>query len=164
MQAPCPLLTPTVEFAVSLIEKSRERMLQLVKGLTTEQILRIPHGFHNNLLWNLGHVLVTQQLLCYERCGLPLSIPDYLPPLFRKGTHPGEWKGTMDAEDIEAWLVETVKSLRVDLHNNAFHTYNLYETSAGIKLTCISDALSFVAWHESQHLGFMKGMSKLVLS
>ena len=162
METPCPLLTPTVEFAVSLIETSRERMLKLVDGLSSEQLLRVPHGFRNNLLWNLGHVMVTQQLLCYEKCGLQLRIPDYFLPLFRKGTHPGEWKGTMDVEDIKAWLMETPKMLLEDLHKNVFHTYTRYETSAGIPLTSISDAISFVAWHESQHLGIMVAMRKLV--
>ena len=164
MEIPCPLLTPTVEFAVALIEKSRERMLKLADGLTLEQLLRIPPGFRNNLLWNLGHVMVTQQLLCYERCGLPLRIPDYFLPLFRKGTHPGEWKGAMDVEDIKAWLQEAPKLLREDLHKNVFHSYAPYETSAGIPLHSISDAISFVAWHESLHLGVMTAMRKLVIA
>ena len=162
MEAPCPLITPTVEFSVALIEKTRQRMLKVVEGLSSEQLLRIPPGFHNNLLWNLGHVIATMQILCYEKCGVPLRVPAYFLAPFRKGTSPADWKGTIDLEDIETWLRESVKTLREDLHKNIFLHYEPYETSAGIRLTCISDALTFNAWHESQHLGVMTALRKLV--
>ena len=162
MEAPCPLITPTVEFSVALIEKTRLRMLKITDGCSPEQLVRIPHGFHNNLLWNLGHVVVTLQILCYEKSSLPLSIPGYLLTPFRKGTSPAEWTGTLDVEEIKTWMLESVKTLREDLHKNAFHVYEPYETSAGIKLTCISEALAFCAWHESQHLGMMLSLKKLV--
>jgi hypothetical protein len=163
MEIPCPLLTPTVEFAVALIEKTRLRMLKMTEDLSTEQILRIPRGFHNNLLWNLGHVVATQQILCYEKSGLPLRLPVFFLSAFRKGTHPGEWKGSMNPGDAKTWLMETVKLLREDLHGNVFVSYQPYETSAGIRLASVCDAICFDAWHESQHLGVMSALRKLVL-
>lgn len=162
MEAPCPLITPTVEFSVALIEKTRQRMLKIVEEVSPEQLLRIPHGFHNNLLWNLGHATATLQILCYEKSGLPPSVPVYLIAPFRKGTSPAQWTGTMDVEEIKVWLMESVKTLHEDLRKTAFTHYTPYETSAGVLLTCISDALSFVAWHEAQHLGIMLAMQKLV--
>ena len=162
MKAPCPLITPTVEFSVALIEKTRQHMLKAVEGLSSEQLLRIPAGFRNNLLWNLGHVIATMQVLCYEKCGMPWRVPVYFLAPFRKGTSPADWTGTVDLEDIENWLLESVKTLREDLHQNAFVSYEPYETSAGIRLTCISDALAYDAWHESQHLGVMTAMRNLV--
>ena len=162
MEAPCPLITPTVEFSVALIEKTRQRMLKVVDGLSSEQLLRVPAGFRNNLLWNLGHVVATLQILCYEKSNVPLRVPTYFLAPFRKGTSPADWTGTMDLDDIETWLLESVKTLREDLHHNVFVSYEPYETSAGIRLTCISDALAFNAWHESQHLGVMTALRKLV--
>jgi len=162
MEAPCPLLTPTVEFSVSLIESTRQRMLKMAEELPTEKLLRIPAGFRNNLLWNLGHVMAVQQNLCYETSGFPVRVPTYLLASFRKGTHPGEWAGTMDLEDIKTWLLESVKSLREDLHKNIFMTLAPYQTGTGVKLASISDVLSFDAWHEGMHLGIMMSMLKLV--
>ncbi len=162
MESPCPLMTPTVEFSVSLIEKNRQRMLKAVAGFPLATLIRIPPGFHNNLLWNLGHIIASQQILCYEKSGLPLRIPAYFITPFRKGSHPGQWTGTMDPEDITAWLMESVKLLREDLHKGLFHTYEPYETSSGVKLGCISDALTFCAGHEAEHLGVMLALRKLV--
>ena len=134
MEAPCPLITPTVEFSVALIEKTRQRMLKVVEGLSSEQLLRVPNGFRNNLLWNLGHVIATLQILCYEKSSVPLRVPAYFLAPFRKGTSPSDWTGTMDLEDIETWLLESVKTLREDLLKNAFVTYEPYETSAVLSL------------------------------
>jgi len=162
MEAPCPLLTPTVEFSVSLIEKTRQRMLKMAEALPPEKLLRIPAGFRNNLLWNLGHVMAVQQNLCYEKSEFPVRVPTYLLTPFRKGTHPGEWSGTMDLEDIKTWLLESVNSLREDLHKNVFAHFTPFETGTGAKIASISDALSFDAWHEAMHLGIMMSMLKLV--
>ncbi len=137
-------------------------MLETIDGLSLEQMMRVPTSFRNNLLWNLGHVVTTQQILCYEKSGLPLRVPSYFLAPFRKGTHPGEWTGTMDPEDIETWMMETPKMLREDLHKNIFTTYTPYETSAGVRLASISDAISFVAWHEAQHFGTVLALRKLV--
>jgi hypothetical protein len=162
MEVPCPLMTPTVEFSLSMLDMTRHRMLKLVEGLTSEQLLRVPTGFHNNLLWNLGHVIAVQQSLCYERIELPLRVPSYLIAPFRKGTHPGEWTGTMDLEDIKTWLMESLRVLREDLHKNVFATFTPYETGTATKLASISDILSFDTWHEAMHLGTMMAMFKLV--
>lgn len=159
---PCPLITPMVEFQLGLLEKTRRRMLEIAAGLTPEQLRRIPPHFHNNILWNLGHVVVTQQILCYQKSGLLLRIPVYLAPLFGKGTSPAQWTGQIDAAEITFWLTESLVLLRRDLEAHVFKTYEPYETSAGVRLAGIGDALGFVPWHESQHLGMILSLRKLV--
>jgi hypothetical protein len=150
MTAACPLLTPNVEFLVALLEKTRGRMLELVGDLPQEKLLRVPSGFHNNLLWNLGHVLVSQQLLCYEKCGQPLRVPVYMVALFRKGTRPRDWTGQIDGDEVRTWLLETTRMLRDDLEKNRFGEYTPYETSLGLRPTitlkvCLSCKISPLA-------------------
>ncbi len=158
----CPLLTPSVEFHLALTEKTRQRMLDLIAGLSPDQLRRIPPGFRNHLLWNLGHALVSQQLLCYEKCGQALRIPVYLPPLFRKGTHPGQWTGQVDADEIISWLRETPRLLRTDIDQGRLGEFAGYDTSMGLRLTNLSDTLTYSTWHEGQHLGIMLALRKLV--
>ena len=46
---------------------SRLKLLAYLEKATPEQLALIPEGFHNNVLWNIAHCVVTQQLLCYEK-------------------------------------------------------------------------------------------------
>jgi hypothetical protein len=160
--SPCPLVTPLVEFQLALLEKTRRRMVEIADGLSPEQLVAIPKGFHNNVLWNLGHLIVSQQVLCYTKSGLAPRAPGYLMPLFGKGTSPASWTGNIDAIEVKSWVLESVALLRADFEQHAFKHYEAYETSSGMVLTNIGEALTYVLWHESQHLGVVMAMRKLV--
>jgi hypothetical protein len=160
--SPCPLVTPLVEFQLALLEKTRRRALEIAGALTPEQLLTIPKGFHNNILWNLGHLVVSQQVLCYVKSGLAPRAPAYLTPLFGKGSSPAAWTGQIDALEVKHWVLESIELLRADFEQHAFKHYEAYETSSGAVLTNIGEALTYVLWHESQHLGVVMAMRKLV--
>ena len=162
MEEPCSLANPLLDFQLSLVKVGREKMRALATSLTPEQLLVIPKGFHNNILWNMGHVIVAQQVLCYKNSGLPLRIPSYLIPLFAKGTRPSDWTVKIDPAEVLLWLDETVDFLREDLRAHVFKTYTPYTTSMGNTLNNISEALAHVAWHDALHLGVMLSQRKLV--
>ncbi len=162
MDSPCPLLTPMVEFQLSLLENTRKRMLACTESLSEAQLHRVPPKFHNNILWNLGHAIVSQQILCYERSGLPPRVPVYFLPLFRKGTNPSQWPGRIDIEEVKSWLLESLALLREDIRNNVFKTFAAYETSTGIVLPGFAEALAYAVAHETQHLGVIQTLRKLV--
>lgn len=160
--SPCPLVTPLVEFQLDLLEKTRARVRDLAASLTPEQLTTVPKGFHNNILWNMGHLVASQQVLCYVKSGLAPRAPGYLLPLFGKGTSPAQWTGRIDAAEIASWLMESVSLLRADFERHVFKTYERYETSSGMVLTNIGEALAYVLWHEGQHLGIVLAQRKLV--
>lgn len=160
--SPCPLVTPLVDFQLGLLEKTRRRAVEIASGLTPARLRAVPPGFHNNILWNLGHMVVSQQVLCYVKSGLPTRAPSYLAPLFGKGTSPAQWNAQVDEREIMTWLIDTVDQLRTDLAQHAFKTYETYETSTGMVLTHIGEALAYVLWHESMHLGVILSQRKLV--
>lgn len=39
----------------------RTSVLNLIESLTLKQINEIPAGFNNNIIWNLGHLVATDQ-------------------------------------------------------------------------------------------------------
>ena len=51
---------------LNLLKATRSNIAKLVEGLSIEQLNHIPEGFNNNLAWNIGHILVTQELLIYR--------------------------------------------------------------------------------------------------
>ena len=44
--------------------------------LTIEELNKIPEGFNNNIIWNFGHVIVSQQIICYKLSNQPLKVSD----------------------------------------------------------------------------------------
>ncbi|MCB0460976.1 MAG: DinB family protein, partial [Flavobacteriaceae bacterium] len=55
-----------MEKQVEILKANRKGILSLIEGLSIMQLNKIPQGFKNNIAWNVAHLLVTQQLLCYK--------------------------------------------------------------------------------------------------
>ncbi|WP_396177490.1 DinB family protein [Flavobacterium sp.] len=55
-------------------ETNRKLHLAFLEKYTLEQLNKIPEGFKNNLIWNIGHIITTQQGLIYRLSGLPVMI------------------------------------------------------------------------------------------
>jgi hypothetical protein len=52
------------------ILKSRQKFIELLDGLSIEQLNKIPTGFNNNIIWNFAHIVVSTQTLVYVRTGI----------------------------------------------------------------------------------------------
>ena len=63
----------------------------VVDGLSKEQILKVPEGARNNILWNLGHIIFDGCDMIYRPAGLALPLPEELEPLFAAGSSPADW-------------------------------------------------------------------------
>jgi hypothetical protein len=151
-----------MKFMLRMLEVTRKNALELTKDLTEAELLVIPPGFRNNLLWNMGHMLTSQQRLCYGQSDLPMHIPESLLPLFRKGTDPTHWKQLPDTGAVRKGLAETSTILRKDLEAGIFSDYQPYQTSFGVLLENIRDALAFSNVHENIHFGVMLSLKKIV--
>lgn len=73
-------------FKINLL--SRNVLLKFLEGHTLEQLNKVPEGFSNNLIWNIGHIVVVQQMLVYRLSGLPMMISDAMVAKYMKGTKP----------------------------------------------------------------------------
>jgi hypothetical protein len=145
-----------MNFLFDTMRQTRKNILGLVEGMSPEDLNKIPSGFNNNLIWHLGHVLVTQQLLTYGRCNLPFLIRDHWVPLYRKGTKPGEFVPLEEIELIQKGIPLMVDELIEDYYGKRFgKAFQPYETSYGLKLNTIEEAIRFNNVHEAMHLGYM---------
>jgi len=148
--------------AVSLLQQTRPLLLQIANGLSDEELLTIPAGFSNNILWNLGHLAVTQQLLHYGLSNLPLNAPDELVAQCRKGTSPTEWTTPPDLDEIRRLLIDLPRQLEADLAAGQFTTFRPYITSVGVELVDLETALSFNQFHEGLHTGSILALRRAV--
>lgn len=147
-----------------ILRKTRATVLDAIEKLSLEQLSTIPAGFNNNIFWNVAHLVVTQQILCYKLSGQPMSISDELFENYRKGTAPERGKIVTQAE------LDLVKKLFTDLpiqfekdyNEGIFTNYTVYETSMDVTLDSIEAAIAYNNMHEGIHLGSILALRKLV--
>lgn len=151
-----------MDYTFSIHLQTRKNILSIVDQYELDQLNTIPSGFRNNLVWNLGHVLVTQQLLCYRLSGLDCYIDDAWIDFFRKGTQPDQLVGKEDWTYLKEQFLAQAEWLKSDYEKGKFEQYTPYETSYGMELKTIDEAIQFNNAHEAMHLGTMITMTNLL--
>lgn len=145
-----------------VLRKSRELVLKELEGLTLEQLHTIPEGFKNNIVWNVAHLVVTQQLLQYKLSGLNPLCPDDLIDAHKKGTSPTKTFTEEEFNEVKELLMGLPDTLEEDFEAGIFENYNEYPTSTGFVLTSIETAIAFNNFHEGIHYGIIRAIKKLV--
>lgn len=142
--------------------KSRELTLKVINNLTNDQLNKIPEGFKNNIAWNVGHLVVTQQLLCYKFSGLDCLVSDALINKFKKDSLPSDTVSESDFEIIKQQFLKLPVLLDEDYSKGIFKNYTEYTTSVNVTLTSIDDAVDFNLLHEGIHLGVILQLVKFI--
>lgn len=145
-----------------ILKKSRSLLLKITEHLTIDQLNKIPVGFNNNIVWNIAHLVVTQQLLCYKLSGLPCLISDEMIQKFQKGSSPISKISADEFQEIKMLLLDLPKTLEEDYCKRVFKNYSEYTTSVGITIKNIDEAIQFNLLHEGIHLGIVLQLKKLI--
>ncbi|MDO3693817.1 DinB family protein [Wenyingzhuangia sp. chi5] len=146
-----------------ILVKGRALILKLIGDFSLEQINTIPADFNNNIGWNVAHLVVTQQLLCYKLSGLETVLSDEMIERYRKGTAPnGHVINQQEWDLILKLFIELPEKLLADYNNNLFKSYSEYTTSVNVTLDGIEKAIDFNNFHEGIHLGVILALRKLV--
>ena len=144
------------------LRATRNKMLYFVETASYAYLNTVPSGFSNNIFWNIAHVVVTQQLLTYRLSGKYGYLEQSFIDRFKKGTKVEEVYGKEDLEIVKDNLFALVDRTETEYNNNVFTFFKEYETSYGITLNSIEDALIFNNMHEALHLGYIMAMRKSI--
>jgi hypothetical protein len=137
-------------------------ILDIIKDYSVEQLNTIPAGFSNNIIWNLGHMIASQQGICYKRAGLDTRISELFFNTYKPGTKPQGFVDASGVEEIKQLLFTTLEQLETDYAAGIFSNYGAFVTRYGVELTNIDDALGFIPFHEGLHIGYIMSLRKLV--
>ena len=138
----------------------RGSLARVAESVPPEHWQTVPPGFSNHVLWNVAHVVVTLELITYGRSGLALGVPPDLVAQARKGTSPADWTAPPDRDAVLALLAESPARLARDIEAGWRGTYEPYETSAGVTLGSLADALAFDLYHEGMHAGTVLALQR----
>jgi hypothetical protein len=145
-----------------ILLKTRQLLLKITEDLTNEQLNKIPQGFKNNIAWNIAHLAVTQQLLCYKLSGLNCLVSEEMIAHFQKGSAPNHTISKEEFETIKLQFLQLPVKLEEDYNKGIFENYNEYKTSIEITLNSIEDGIMFNTYHEGIHLGIILQLMKFI--
>jgi hypothetical protein len=141
---------------------SRKVLSKILENHSLEQLNKIPVGFNNNRIWNIGHIIVVQQMLVYKLSGLPMMISEDMVEKYKKGTQPEHEVTQAELDEIQSLLFETINQTEVDYNSKIFKTYLEFTSMSGYTIKNAEDALVFNCYHEAVHTGIMMGIRKFV--
>ena len=144
------------------LKQSRKLILKLIENLSIEQLNKIPEGFKNNIAWNVAHLAVTQQLLCYKLSGLNCLVSEEMILNFQKGTAPQNSISKEEFETIKKLFLQLPDQLEKDFEKGIFKNYIECTTSVNVTLSSISDGITFNTYHEGIHLGIILQLLKFI--
>lgn len=145
-----------------IIRTTRTNFLKLVDGLSDEQLNLIPERFNNNIGWNFGHIIVTQQTLCYVRMGFESKIEPAIIERFRKGSKPEQWITKDEIALFKTQLIAQVDELKKDVRSDFFdgRVYEKLSTSYGIDIDSLEDSIHYLATHDALHYGYAMALRR----
>ena len=148
--------------SIELIRGPRELALSQVKDLTLEQLNHVPQGFNNNIIWNIAHMISSQQGIFYTRVGLPIIVADKYYTPYRPDTKPTTFVGAEEVATIKELFLSTIDQLETDVNNNLFVNYPTWSTRYGVEVNSVETALAFLPFHEGLHFGYMMALKRVL--
>jgi hypothetical protein len=143
------------------LRKIRQLAFAMTEQLTAEMLNKIPEGFNNNILWNLGHMVAAQEGICYRRCGMPLNVPDHFFERYKPGSKPENDANAAEIALVRGLLVSSLDKLEADYAAGKL-VMTPWTTRYGVEINTIEDGINFLQFHEGLHIGVISALTKLV--
>jgi len=143
---------------------SRKAFIQLLDGLTVEQLNKIPEGYNNNIIWNFGHIVVSTQTLCYVRTGIladasTVKFNDF----YKKDTRPTYTVTEQEVAELKAIALDSIEKIHKDYAQGLFSSITPFATSTyGIEMQNIEEILITAIGHDNVHYGYAQALKKKV--
>ena len=149
-----------MDWSFDITLKNRNIMVSFLDTFSLEELNKVPEGFSNNLIWNIAHLVVTQQLLTYNLSGLPMLIDDKMVEKYKKGSKTEGNISQDEVDEIKRLLFSTIEKTKEDYKKGLFKNYNEYTVTTKSTLTNVEQAIEFNNFHEGIHLGYILAMKK----
>ena len=140
----------------------RKVLYRYLKEIPLEVLNTIPTNFRNNIVWNIGHIIVTQQILMYRLSGRSPLVTEEMIRRYQRGTVPEGDATAEEVEHLKKLLFSTIEKTAEDYQLGVFRSFDLFTTSAKITLSNADDAILFNNFHEGLHLGMILAQRKVL--
>ena len=146
--------------AIETIRKLRATTLVEIDGLSLEELNKVPAGFNNNIIWNIGHMVAAQQGICYKRAGLPMVVEESYFERYKPGSKPERPVTQAEVEEIKSLLFSTLYQLEKDYDDGIFTSYGSFVSRYGVELSSVTDAIEFLPFHDGFHMAYLLALRR----
>lgn len=143
---------------------NREILSKYLNEFALVNLFKIPEGYNNNIIWQIGHMIGVQQQLIYGLSGLPLMVNEDFMKRYGRGSIPKEIIDEDAVNEIKALLMLTITTTKEDLSKNIFKNYKPFNTAIGMELKNVADAIKFNNFHDKIHLDRIKSLAEAIES
>ena len=141
---------------------SRNILHKFLNNYSLEQLNKMPEGYNNNLIWNIAHIVVVQQMLVYHLSGLPMLVSDEMVQKYKRDTKPEAPVNEEEVTQIKGLLYTTLEQTQKDFSEGIFKNYNAFTTMTGFHIRNVQEAMEFNNYHEGVHTGIMMRIAKFL--
>jgi len=149
-------------YECEILGASRMRLVRLIEAYDPEILFQIPEEFNNNIIWQMGHCITSQQRHLYMRSKLPMHISKTFEDAFKIGSSPALWTTAPNIAEVKHLLMDTVNRLEADLQAGIFVNYEPFTLPIGFQVNNHLQALQAVNYHEAEHSGIIFTYLKLL--
>lgn len=144
-----------ISLNIETLIQQRTNLIKQLDKLSNEDLEFIPEGSNNNILWNLGHILVVPQYYFYVANGIPQSVELFYIHNYMTGTHPRANDVRKEFEIIKRHLLMALNELRLDYDKGLFKKFIAFG-----KLD-FEGILELLIKHETNHLEKINSILKI---
>ena len=137
-------------------------MLEKINGLSVEQLNHIPEGFNNNIIWNMGHLIASQESIMYKRSGQVINVDQEFVDAYKNGSKPSAKIEANEIQNIKDLMLSSLDKMEQDLHQGMFNDYSPWTVGIGIEIENKENALSFLPFHEGIHQSLIQLFARKV--
>jgi len=156
------MMNEKMKMELELIRYVRKSILKLVDNLSAEQFNHVPANMKNNVIWNIGHMVFTQQILCYQLGGLQPTIDVAYFAQFAPDTLPGEPISEEEIAHIKLTFIDAFEQLAEDALSDKLQNYQPWTLPSGIAIENFESAMLTNLVHEGRHFGVVISLVKLL--
>ncbi len=145
-------------------EMIRGFTLTMINHFNEEIINIVPEGHNNNIVWNVGHILVAQDYLLYGReMAAEIVKPGYV-EMFNQGTKPADWNGEVPSL---ATLATELKEQMSRIEKDFGHRWDEplpkpFVLRPGTEMSTYGEVMMFTLYHEGWHVGYIQSLKRAI--
>lgn len=150
----------TPDRALNILSFYRDVLLRELGELDDQEVMVVPEGYSNNVLWNAGHILYYSCFSTYRPSGQAIPLPEAYKELFKAGSSPADWTAPPSPTEIVGGLKDIQTRMENDYHAGVFDSFTPFNNGPTLELRTLSEALMFHIAHEGEHIGRITCMKR----